>query len=133
MRDPIETAIGIVITTFIYGAIPVSFVLISGFIVLKRYRKLLPVVAALFVYLAISYIMLFGDRTGGIPPVPGYLTLGLLSVMLPAIVTLAGIVWTLVVSNSVRERWWGIAISVVGSGLTALQAFIYIQLAWYAI
>jgi hypothetical protein len=133
MRDPAETIIGTLVYAFIYGVIPVSFALISGLIVLLRYQRLLPVIGALFVYLAICYIALLGDRTGGIPPVPGVMSLWLLSVILPVVVAISGITWTLVVAKAEGERWCGIAISIVGPALTALQAFIYIQLAWYAI
>jgi hypothetical protein len=61
------------------------------------------------------------------------MSLWLLSVMLPVVVAISGIMWTLVVAKSEGERWCGIAVSIVDPGLTAVQAFIYIQLAWYAI
>lgn len=132
MRETVEILLSILISAVVYGAIPVFFVLSSGIIAFQRYRRLLPVVAALCIHLASCYIMLW-EPSGNMPVVPGVLTLEILSVMIPAIVAIAGITWTLLVSQSLREKWWGIAIAVVGSGLTALNAFMYIQLVWYAI
>jgi len=113
----------------VFGAIPLAFLLISAFIAFRRHKVLVPVVVSLALYQATCFLML-RPTSGGSPGIPEVLELQLLSVFLPLSVALGGTVWSMVATKVPRERMVGCAISTVGSGLTAGQAYFFITIIW---
>lgn len=113
----------------IYGAIPVLFMLFSGLFVLRRHRRLLPVVALLAGYQAACFWGLRGTP----PAIPQRSQLQILAMALPLGVAVLGAFWAWRAAESARERWIGVAIAAVGSALTAAQVAFYIRILWQSI
>lgn len=111
-------------TALFFGVIPLSFTVISAFVVFHRHSTLIPIIVVLSLYQTLSIVVLSVD------PIPEKSAFLILAIALPIALAFIGSIWTVVTTKAVRERACGIGISTIGCALTGCQVACYIAAVW---
>ena len=109
------------------GLLPTLFIVASSIFAFRWYRCLIPVVVGLALYV-VACLIRFTPVS-----IPTGMDIAIFVVGLPVLLGLAGCIWSVVAPDRTIERVYGLAISILGFGLSAGILAVFIQISWATI